>query len=201
MHPNTMKGMLVLALLGLAAAGCARSPSGTHYTLSATEQDASPLTAGAAPSLAVGPAQFPRALSRSQIVNRSSPNRIELEEYHRWASSLEFDTLQALSRNLAALLGTERVSTYPSEPRYPLDYRVLLEVLQFDGTPGGSVTLIANWSVVPGGGGDALLVKRTRIEQATEGSGIEDLVRAHSLAVGELSRQIAGAIAALPAAD
>jgi len=140
--------------------------------------------------------QFPRVLSHKQIVNRVSPHRVEREEYHLWASSLEFDSLSVLAQNLSVLLDTRRVVAYPAEPPFPVDYRVRLEVTRFDGGDGGEVVLEAGWSVVPGGGGDAVAFGRTTIRQETGGPGMEALVRAHSQALGGLSREIAEAISA-----
>jgi uncharacterized lipoprotein YmbA len=96
------------------------------------------------------------------------------------------------------LLGTDRIAVYPAEPRFPLDYRVLLDVREFEGTRGGSVRLRANWSVVAASDGKAVAVEATQVEQPVASPSWQDLVAAHSAALGTMTRQIATRVAALP---
>jgi hypothetical protein len=140
---------------------------------------------------------FPRSLRRSQIVIRTGPNSLELDEFHRWAGSLESDFLDTLGSNLGALLSTDRVAVYPSEARFPLDYRVVLDVDRFDGSPGGTLVLSVRWTISAGDDAEAAVVKQSTIEQPVTGDTVDALVQAHDAAVAQLSRQIADQIRSL----
>lgn len=189
----------LLALTALMLSGClgGRSPSVQFYNLSSTEAAGVSGQLADEPAIAVGPVIFPKSLRRSQVVIRTGPNTVELDEFNRWAGSLSADFLDALGGNLGALLGTERVSIYPAEARYPLDYRVSLDVDRFDGAPGGSLVLGVRWTLATVDDGNALSVRHVRIEKPVPGDTVADLVRAHDDAVADLSRQIAEAIRAL----
>jgi uncharacterized lipoprotein YmbA len=195
-------GLLAAAAL---LAGCfGRGVAPQYFTLSPAAVSASPAGAGAPLAarpdlgLAVGPIEFPRYLDRPEIVTRDGAHRLVLWDEHRWGGSLRSDILRVMADDLGTLLGTTRVVTFPVEPRYPLAYRVLPEILEFEGVLGGSVTLRARWTVV-GLDGRAVAIEESRFEQATASASWQDLVAAQSAALGRLTRQIAERIASLPA--
>ena len=184
------------------AAGCLGAGlAPDYYTLSPAAAAAVGASAalGARPGLglAVGPIEFPRYLDRPEIVTRDGAHRLVLWDGHRWGGSLRTDILRVMADDLGALLGTTRLAVYPVEPRFPLDYRVLLEVLEFEGVPGGSVTLRARWTVASGADGRALAVEETRVEEPVASPAWDDLVAAQSAALGRVTREIAVRIAAL----
>lgn len=188
-------GVLLFAVLLTGCIG-GRSPTVQFYNLNATETG-SALETGAGPAIAVGPVIFPRSLRRSQIVIRTGPNTVELDEFNRWAGSLESDFLDTLGANLGALMATDRVAVYPAEARFPLDYRVVLDIDQFDGAPGGQLTLRARWAVSAGETGESLVVRQSSMVEPVAGDTVDALVRAHDAAVAKLSREIADQIKAL----
>ena len=195
---------LGLACLGAAiAAGCLGGGAAPRfYTLSsaAGADGGSEAAVAARPGLglAVGPIEFPRYLDRPEIVTRDGAHRLVLWDQHRWGGSLRNDILRVMGDDLGALLGTTRVAVFPAEPRFPLDYRVLLELLEFEGVLGGEVVLRARWTVA-GPDGRALAVEETRVEEATASASWQDLVAAQSAALGRVTRQIADRIASLSA--
>ena len=62
---------------------------------------------------------------------------------------MEYAFLRVLGDNVASELQSDRVAVYPAEAAFAVDYRITLEVLQFDGVPGDSVTLRARWAIAP----------------------------------------------------
>jgi len=187
--------LTVVAFLVTACIG-GRSPTVSFYNLSPTVA-AAPRASEAGPAIAVGPVVFPRSLRRSQIVIRTGPNSVTVDEFHRWSGSLESDFLDTLGADLGALLETDRVSVYPAEAGFPVDYRVALQVERFDGAPGGTLVLSVRWTVTAGSSSEAAAVGYSVIEEAVAGDTVEDLVRAHDAAVGRLSKDIADRIRAL----
>ena len=180
---------------------CGRSPIVRFYTLSPT-----PVTAEGDSDLAllVGPATFPRALDRNQIVTRTSETQFKVDEFHVWSAPLEFDFLRVVGDNIATALNSDHVITYPAEAPYKVDYRILLDVSQFDGNLGQHVTLRARWTIMRPAG-EAVAVGTFEVKQpiAAGDDSYDALVAAHSAAAGELSRAIVAELNRLgkPAAD
>ncbi len=188
---------IILTLSSLLLAGCAKSKPARFYMLTSGVG----LQAGAPPapgekgiSLTVRPIEFPEYLNRPQIVTRTSPNRIELAEFHRWAEPLGQSFARALTGNLSALLSTERVVLLPWRGGGPADHRITMDVIRFDGTPGGEVSLIARWTLLGPDGNELTPPRRSRITASTRQTGYEGVAEAMSEAVGELSREIVAAI-------
>ncbi len=186
------------ALVLLSLAGClSRTPVPVFYTLTAVEP---PVAAGAGSdglALAVGPASLPRYLDRPQIVTRQG-NRVSYAEYRRWAATLESELLRVMGANLGSLLRTNRVVVYPLEPRFPVAYRVTVQVEQFDGNPGDAVVLQARWAIARPRASEPAAIGSSEIRQPVASAGDDDFVQAHSEAVGALSREIADRIRSLP---
>ena len=163
MGPFASRTAGALALLLLA--GClSRTPVPVFYTLTAVE---SPIAATAetdGPALAVGPASLPRYLDRPQIATRQG-SRVSYAPYNRWAATLESELLRVMGANLGRLLRTERVVVYPAEPRFPVAYRVTVEVEQFDGDPGGGVVLRARWAIARPRASKAAAIGSSEIRQ------------------------------------
>jgi uncharacterized lipoprotein YmbA len=167
----------------MALTACGHSPSVQFYSL-----HPSPASSSGAPldlALSIGPAQFPRALARSQIVTRAGGSRVNVDEYH----VLEYEFLRVLGDNIASDIQSDRIAVYPKEAAFKVDYRVTLDILQFDGVPGDSVTLRARWAIAPASG-DAVAVGTFEQTQpahaATEADNYDALVSAHSALIGDL---------------
>ena len=191
--------MLPLGLVACALGCLGSSTPPAFYALRPMEPAAA--TASAAPSelgIVVGPIEIPRYLDRPEIVTLGGAHRLDVWDEHRWGGSLRTDMLRAMSDDLGTLLGTTRVAVYPVEPPFPVDHRVLLDVLAFEGVLGRSVVLHTRWSVVPAAGDRGAVLGEFRVEQPVASASFEDLVAAESAALGALSRELAARIAALP---
>lgn len=188
----------VLLAAALVAAGClGRSPRPEFYRLSSTAQGGAPVAALPELGLAIGAIEFPRYLDRPEIVTRDGANRLVPAAGARWGASLRSEVQRVLADDLAALLDTTRVAVYPVEPRFPIAYRVILDVRAFEGVPGESVTLRARWIVASGADGRALAVEESTVERKPASAGWAAYAAAHGEALGALTRQIAEKIAAL----
>lgn len=191
-HSKLTLLLLTVAWLG----GCATtSPTVDYYTLTsdtALRAEANPAANCRDHPVGIGPVYWPKYLRQPQIVTRTGPNRLAFDEFHRWAGSLEDDFLQALRDDLSYLLQSDRVVNYRTRDRFDSGYRVGLDVQQFDGTPGSTVTLEVLWGIAEQQSNEELVIRNARIEQAVAGEDYEAYVRAKSQAIAELSRQIAG---------
>jgi len=75
-----------IVLLAAIAAGCSATAPSRFYTLASTA------TAGNEPparyAVIVGPVSVPASVDRPEFVVQVAPNRVEIEEFNRWAAPL-----------------------------------------------------------------------------------------------------------------
>jgi len=182
-----------LLLAGLTLGGCVTAPSPFYTlnaTLPATEKPAAPhpdqdLAVG------IGPVRFPAFLDGPQIVARTTHNQLRVDEFHRWGGSLEDDFLRVLSENLGQLLGTSRILVEPAEVRFPLDFRVVADVLKFDGTLGGDAVFKVRWGVLDAHMLQALVIREDTYRSRAANSKPGAMVAALSETLSAFSRDIA----------
>ncbi|UCE51446.1 MAG: membrane integrity-associated transporter subunit PqiC [Desulfobacterales bacterium] len=178
--------------------GCrSASPPVEFYTLnSAIETPQATQAAEADQNIAVGvgPMEIPKIIDRPQIVSRTSPNKINMDEFHRWGGSLYEDILRVITANLSILLKTDRVAAYPWEDYFRPDYRIALDVHQFDGSLGEQVVLNVTWTVTGREGRNTLFVRKSLIKEPALGTDFEAFVSAKSRALATLSREMAAEI-------
>jgi len=188
----------------LLLAGCAgQSPRVDFYLLSADARstgDASVAGKCGGQAISVGPVTWPRYLDQPRIVTRAGANRLEASEFNRWGGSLEDDFSRTVIRNLSSLLQSELVMSYRHSSRFAPVYRVEMDVRQFDGELGKDVTLEAKWSIIVEESGNLEKVATSTLRKSTSGSDYEALVNASSMAVAQLSEEIAAQLARVCAA-
>jgi uncharacterized lipoprotein YmbA len=177
----------------LTLGGCATAPPVEFYTLSAAIPAPPPaaLRASGEVAIRVGPVVLPEFLERPHIVVRTTSNRIDVDEFHRWGGSLQEDFSRILAQNLSALMATNRVHVYASREQLEPTYRLAIDVQQFDGRLGEGVTLNAVWTFVDDHTTDVLLVRRFAFLAPAATPDYEGLVAAHSAALAALCRDIA----------
>jgi uncharacterized lipoprotein YmbA len=146
---------------------------------------------GDAVAVGVGPLQMPKIIDRPQIVSRTGVNGINVDEFHRWGGSLYEDFLTVLTLNLSALLRSNMVAAYPWEEYFDPDYRIYLEVYQFDGRLGEYALLNITWTVTGRRPGDVLRVRNSVIKEAVQSGDYEAFVAAKSRILAALSREMA----------
>lgn len=195
--PYRFVHVLLSAFVAGAVFGCGASAPARFYTLNSTA------TATGAPAASyavlVGPVSVPSAVDRPQFVIQVAPNRVELDEFNRWAAPLNDGIARAVAGNLAVLLGTPHVAAAPATNFDPT-YRVTIDVQRFESIPGEAVVVDAAWAVRTVAGG-ATRTGRTVAREAVRDGRFEELAAAHSRALAKLSSDIAAAIRAADAAS
>ena len=188
---------LFIGLGLLLVIGCTSSPASRFYTLSSLQEGGG--SPGGSPSdqgltIQVGPISLPEYLDRAEIVARSGSNRIMVSDFDLWAGSLAEDFGQALAGNLSVLLSTENVIVYPGPRGSSVDYRIVVEVIRFDGPLGGDVSLVARWAILKGKEKQLIASRKSTILEPSGGKSYEAMVAADSRALEKMSREIAEAI-------
>ena len=192
---DRLAALAIVCMLAALAGGCASSPS-RFYTLSAT---ATPSAASSKLSVAVGPVSVPAAVDRPQIVVSTSANQVTLDDFNRWASPLQDNFARVVAENLVALLGTPRVTLFPQTLNADVDYRVQIEIRNFESAPGKSASLDAVWTVRRTKDGKTE-TGRTSVREKVDDNGYDALAAAHSRGVARLSQDIADAVRTLDGA-
>jgi uncharacterized lipoprotein YmbA len=183
------KHISLLLTLAVFAAGCA-SPPARLYTLNATAKaDGSP----ALPcSILVGAVIVPALVDHPQFTVQVSPNRVEQDEFNRWAVPLNENIARVVADNLAVLLGATDVATALRVDFKPT-FQVTIDLERFDSVPGERIELEARWAVrkLPNG---APFSGHTLVREPVRGREYELLAAAHSRALAKLSSDIAAQI-------
>ncbi|MEL6179845.1 MAG: PqiC family protein [Myxococcota bacterium] len=203
-----MRSTLLSMALGLAALGavaCGSSDAARLYTLSQMP-DTQPLTPAATRNVVgIGPVTLPPYLHRTAIVTRSSPYRVELATFDRWAEPLDTVVLRVLTENVSDLLGSDHVYPNPRRHREPEDLAVEIEFTRFEAIGAGVVRLAAHWAIYRGNQDKPLAEGKVQFNRESDSDSDDDdddrydqQARLLSEALGSLSVTIAEAIVAIP---
>ena len=100
--------------------------------------------------------------------------------------------------NLSTFLCAKTVVVFPWRGKIPIDYRIEMDVLRFDGTLVGNVSLEAWWRLFSGDGKTMLISRKLTFNELAGGGDYKSLVSAQSRILEKLSREIAEAIRNAP---
>ncbi len=193
MRDNLDPGRLRLAaaagMTALLLAGCGSTPKESFYTLAS----APPVEATANPAISihVSTVALPDAVDRTPMVIRTGPNKVEIEDFHRWAEPLKTAIPRVIAANLSPLVGGARV-TSGRQGGTPADYKVNVEIARFESSFAEGATLEATWSVT--GKSGAPVHGRTLARAPSASGDHAGIASAHSRALEQLAREIAAAI-------
>lgn len=198
-----MKGfrISVVCVFVLTFLGCGTSQPSHFYLLRASSPASASERAETKPSnlfIGSGPVTLPKYLDRPQIVTKISAHEVELAEFHKWAEPLSENVSHVLAENLSVILSTDRIEQYPWRRTTPMDYQIVVDILQFDGTRGGEAALSARWSLLGGDEQTVFTTRKTHVTHHLTSQDYEALVEAMSQNLEVLSREIAETIKALP---
>lgn len=183
--------LLAIAFLATAGVGCSASAPSRFYTLDSTAAPGASL--GAPSAVMVGPVSVPASVDQPQFVVQVAPNRVEVDEFNRWAAPLNDGISRAIAGDLAAQLGTE-VATARLANFNPA-YVITLDVQRFDSIRGQASLIEAVWTVRRTANG-VTRSGRTLARVAVQGDSFEALAAAHSHALAMVSSDIAATIRA-----
>jgi uncharacterized protein len=197
--------LLLFLFISVLLAGCGGSPTPVEFytlnSLSGTPQQANPADADQNIAIGIGPVKIPKILDRPQIVTRIGPNKIKVDEFHRWAGPLGAGFAQVLAENISVLLATDQVEVYPWEVDFKPHYRIVLDVRYFEGQLGENVVLDVVWRVSGQESQKIKAAKASVINEPLAAADYETLVAAKSQAIAQLSREIAQEIRKLQTND
>ncbi len=176
-------------------------PTVAYYSLASLDlevADSASLTPVDA-ALGIGPVSVPEYLKKSQIATRlGDSHRYQFDEFHRWAGIIENDIAAVLGNNLGLLLGTHKIAFFPWMHYFAPDYRVAVEIIQFDSDLDGDAVLSARWTIRDGSGENLLVSEKSDYQQTLSAPSYDALVTAENQLLEHLSRDIAKKVRELP---
>jgi uncharacterized protein len=178
--------------LATAVGGCGPTAPSRFYTLGST---AAPGVALSAPTaVMIGSVSVPASVDQPQFVVQVAPNRVEVDEFNRWAAPLNDSIARAVAGDLAVQLGTPDVATAQLTNFNPA-YVVTIEVQRFESTRGQTALVEAMWAVRKTANGETRS-GRTIAREAVQGDSFDALAAGHSRALATVSGDIAATIRA-----
>ena len=193
--------LLCVFSLALLMAGCGgKSPSVSYYSLTSLDQASLGTEAMnmSDVSLGIGPVTVPEYLKKAQIATRlGDGNRYQFDEFHRWAGIIEKDIASAIGNNMGSLLDSDRIAFFPWMHYFKPQYRVVIEIIQFDSDLNNDAVLSSRWSVADGSGENILASGKSDFRRTLENPSYDALVDAERLLLADLSREIAQEIGRL----
>ena len=186
--------LAAVSLLALTA--CATPTPLRYYTLSAAQPPTHGST-GIAPDyrIAIGPVSLPESLDRPHILLRVTANRYALAENDRWAEPLKREIPRVVAERIGEQLPAALALAHAQYSGPEADYRVLIDVLRFEMTPGVSAALDVLWTLQKRGAG-RLWQARSAFVEPVRAPGVAALVDAQKLALARLSDEITGVLKA-----
>ncbi len=183
--------LIFTAAIAVFAAGCTSAPS-KFYTLNSAAVSDGKSQANYA--IVVGPVSVPAEVDRPQFTVQVAPNRVEIDEFNRWAEPLNENIARVIAVDLSTLLGTPRVAAV-SLANFEPAYRVTIDIQKFESEPGRAAQVEAVWVVRKSVGG-IIFSGRTDANEPVKADGYDALAAAHSRALARISSDIAAAIRA-----
>jgi uncharacterized protein len=190
-----MAKLVITALLVVLLTGCVGAPSSQFYVLEPLNQpSATSIETAKKYTIGIGPISVPTLLERKQIVTRSSDNTVQIAEFQQWASPLQDNLVQTLTRNLSTLQSNNIVRTYPWSIHGTVDRQIIVDIIRFDTTPNKSANLEANWTIKNEATHTILQSGHTVINRSITDSSYPGMVRALSKILGEFGHELSLAL-------
>jgi uncharacterized lipoprotein YmbA len=185
--------MLLVILSSILLLGCGSTRPTELYLLTPLPSSEAAMSGeGQDLTIGVGPLTLVEYLDRPQIVMRERANKVKADEFHQWAEPLKDNLLRLLAMNLSTLLSTNQTILFPWKGHVPMDYRVNVDVVQFEKGPDGNITLRARWIVIDEKSDDTPRIHQNLISKPMgEDDDYEAVAAAMSEAFADLCREIA----------
>ena len=185
-------------LLAVVLVGCASAGPPGYYTVAPVQPAAVAPTATAAPLLiALGPVTLADYLDRRPIVTRDTAYALRLADNSYWAAPLQDIIPRVLVADLAMRLPADRIESFPQMVGTGGDYRVAVDIAQFDFDASGLATLATRWQIYQRNASQPILIGQETLQRQAETNGYAGGVAALSLTLGDLADRLADAIAKL----
>ncbi len=188
------KTLWLIPLAALLIIGCGSTPKSEFYTLnsmSSSQTAANSIAAASSLSIGIGPVVLPEVLDRPQIVIRTGPHKLQIDEFHRWAGRLDEDVARVVAENISQMLSIEQVAVYPWDVNFKPRYQIMMDIRHFEGRlDEKDVLLEVFWKVIEPQKQAPLRIKRTVIREPLPAKDYDTLMITKSQAIEKLCKLI-----------
>jgi uncharacterized protein len=193
---------VLVALVSFTCSGClffSNSPAPRFYTLHSTVNSGGITKLDIAPKLiiGIGPVEVPEYQNRPQIVTRDKGGLLTFAQFERWGESLDSGIERLILENLTEIFPQADFQMFPCNFSIPLDYQVLVNIVQLESQLDKDVLLIAQWTIIDLRTKEMLLTKRSQVLQEINPHTYSGLAQALSKACLVLSEEIARSLSEL----
>jgi len=202
MKPTGFLYCALIALFSLVGSGClsvSNSPVPKFYTLRLTDnlEGNKPLDIASGVIIGIGPVEIPEYQNRPQIVTRDKDGLLTFAQFERWGESLDSALERLILENLSVMLPQAEFQILPCNFSIPLDYQVIVNILQLESQLDKDISFVAQWTIIDSKTKKMLLTKRSQIYQKINPHTYPGLTLALSRVCALLSREIAGNLSEL----
>lgn len=148
-------------------------------------------------AIGIGPVALPRYLDRPQILTRVNDQELLSDEFNQWAEPLKLSIPRIMGENLVSFGGGGRVRIFPWPQSARINIQVSMDIHRFESDAKGKIILKATWRIVDVTNRQTQKERLAIIEKESTGTDIGGRVEAMSLALADLSLEIAGNLAEL----
>ena len=172
------------------------SPAARFYLLEPIASADAPATPAVLdkPTVALAPVRIPHYLERAQLVTASGKNTYQLDEWHRWAESLDDNITRVVLRDLSLLMPADVVSANSQRARQA-KLALAVSILEFHIDPNGQARLSAQWQASRND--EVILSRQSSFTAAADNDDAQLKVEALNQCLSQLNREMAAALSAI----
>jgi len=178
----------ILLVLGVLLAGCSLAPMPRIYILGGPAAKNDDRPGRGLPVLEVRTVSVPSYLDSTDILRRHGANELVASPTGRWGERLSYGVTDALARALSQQRPDLVIDT---SQRTSAQFRLFVEISQFDINEDGKCRLSAHWRTTAGDGAPLFAGDETSITVVAETPDDAGVAAAMSAAVDRLAVQMA----------
>lgn len=137
--------LIIVLFLGVMLCACGRSKQPEFYILNPIPTKAVATTRYAYLKIGIDAIRTPSFAEKPQLMIYDSANRVQLEEYHQWVSSLDKNIKSVIKANLNTLLPGVVMEDAPWDIEFNPDYNLQIEISEFKIDVYGNSSLRASY--------------------------------------------------------
>lgn len=170
-------------------AGC--STSTHYYVLHTLEVPAGETVNSHNITVGLEAIDLPAYIDQTRMIRRTGRNTLAVAENAKWSEPLEAGVQRIITANLAGLWPGAQVEQMPWPRGLKPDFRLRVNVVNFDSNSNGSVLLSGSWSIEKSKNHQAPIRYTYHFDVPSQGQAYADIAATMSEALAELTRHIA----------